>query len=377
MACREAACLKLTPTGLNALTHHKYVPGTYTPLDNWMNPAWFYLCELLPVWLAPNAVTLLGFVPMAFSYVITWLASPTCSEPVPAWVALFSGLSVLFYQTLDALDGKQARRTGTASPVGQLFDHGFDALACLCHHSVVAAVFLVGPGKLTVFSLSLFQSAFFTAQWMEQHTGVLQTACGPFGVTETQFGAAGLAFVAAALGPKGVQNFFAETPAGVIGVLAWLLLLTVLISIVVPGVLRAVMRKTGSAGVAHAIGQLLPVIMVNVAACFLWSDETYVYSVRKITLLTGLILFFYTIQMITSTMAEMQFPPWQLETLIPYVAIAVMSRFLAVELTDMLLSVSILLFAAYLARWITHVLNQATEQLGIQLFRITSNDKSN
>jgi len=28
------------------------------------------------------------------------------------------------YQTLDAVDGKQARRTGTSSPLGQLFDHG-------------------------------------------------------------------------------------------------------------------------------------------------------------------------------------------------------------------------------------------------------------
>jgi hypothetical protein len=28
------------------------------------------------------------------------------------------------YQTLDALDGKQARRTKTSSPLGELFDHG-------------------------------------------------------------------------------------------------------------------------------------------------------------------------------------------------------------------------------------------------------------
>jgi hypothetical protein len=27
-------------------------------------------------------------------------------------------------QTLDAIDGKQARRTGSSSPLGQLFDHG-------------------------------------------------------------------------------------------------------------------------------------------------------------------------------------------------------------------------------------------------------------
>lgn len=31
-------------------------------------------------------------------------------------------------QTMDNADGKQARRTGTSSPMGELFDHGCDAL---------------------------------------------------------------------------------------------------------------------------------------------------------------------------------------------------------------------------------------------------------
>lgn len=32
------------------------------------------------------------------------------------------------YQSLDSIDGKQARRTGMAGPLGELFDHGCDAL---------------------------------------------------------------------------------------------------------------------------------------------------------------------------------------------------------------------------------------------------------
>ena len=30
---------------------------------------------------------------------------------------------------MDAIDGKQARRTGTACPLGELFDHGCDSLS--------------------------------------------------------------------------------------------------------------------------------------------------------------------------------------------------------------------------------------------------------
>jgi ethanolaminephosphotransferase len=33
-------------------------------------------------------------------------------------------------QTIDNLDGKQARRTKSSSPLGLLFDHGCDALNC-------------------------------------------------------------------------------------------------------------------------------------------------------------------------------------------------------------------------------------------------------
>ena len=33
------------------------------------------------------------------------------------------------YQSLDAIDGKQARRTNTNTPLGELFDHGCDSLS--------------------------------------------------------------------------------------------------------------------------------------------------------------------------------------------------------------------------------------------------------
>lgn len=47
----------------------------------------------------------------------------------PWWAYVQAALGLFIYQTLDATDGKQARRTGTSSPLGELFDHGCDALA--------------------------------------------------------------------------------------------------------------------------------------------------------------------------------------------------------------------------------------------------------
>ena len=48
---------------------------------------------------------------------------------VPGWALLLCGLGLFVYQTLDAVDGKQARRTGSSSPLGELFDHGCDAMS--------------------------------------------------------------------------------------------------------------------------------------------------------------------------------------------------------------------------------------------------------
>ena len=53
------------------------------------------------------------------------------STAVPSWLYFLSGFMVWFYQTMDAVDGKQARRTNSSSPLGQLFDHGCDGLQTL------------------------------------------------------------------------------------------------------------------------------------------------------------------------------------------------------------------------------------------------------
>ena len=45
----------------------------------------------------------------------------------PQWVYLWYAVSVFFYQTLDALDGKQCTRTDMNDYIAELFDHGCDA----------------------------------------------------------------------------------------------------------------------------------------------------------------------------------------------------------------------------------------------------------
>lgn len=51
------------------------------------------------------------------------------SFQAPAWAFILSALGLFIYQSLDAIDGKQARRTNSSSALGELFDHGCDAVS--------------------------------------------------------------------------------------------------------------------------------------------------------------------------------------------------------------------------------------------------------
>lgn len=77
-----------------------------------------------PQWMAPNMVTLLGSMCVISSYLITLYHCNQLIGALPSWVNVYIALALFAYQTLDAIDGKQARRTKQSSPLGQLFDHG-------------------------------------------------------------------------------------------------------------------------------------------------------------------------------------------------------------------------------------------------------------
>ena len=64
----------------------------------------------------------------------------------PRWAFLLCALGLFIYQSLDAIDGKQARRTNSNTPLGELFDHGCDALSTglkfsCCFHVVFFVCF--------------------------------------------------------------------------------------------------------------------------------------------------------------------------------------------------------------------------------------------
>ena len=58
----------------------------------------------------------------------------------PGWTYLVCAIGIFIYQTLDGIDGSQARRTGTSSPLGEYFDHGLDAITTFIYAATAACI---------------------------------------------------------------------------------------------------------------------------------------------------------------------------------------------------------------------------------------------
>ena len=87
--------------------------------------------RFVPLWVAPNVITLAGFSFILLPHLISLIVYGNGIEgPLDGWFCVFTGICCFMYNTLDNIDGKQARRTGSGSPMGMLFDHGLDATVC-------------------------------------------------------------------------------------------------------------------------------------------------------------------------------------------------------------------------------------------------------
>jgi len=113
--------LRFSYSGSDSSLIYKFV---LSPIAQWLVDA------LIPLWMAPNLITSIGLAFNIGAALLVVVYNPTLSadNPNTGWLALVSALGMFLYQTFDNMDGKQARKTGSQSPLGLLFDHGCDAI---------------------------------------------------------------------------------------------------------------------------------------------------------------------------------------------------------------------------------------------------------
>eukprot|EP00980_Cylindrotheca_fusiformis_P027949 scaffold22574_cov125-Cylindrotheca_fusiformis.AAC.2 len=134
--------------------------------------------NFVPDSIAPNTITLFGLVWMVTAYVACWWYVPTLEpdDSVPRWIFLWNAISLLAYQTLDNMDGKQARKTGSSSPLGLLFDHGCDAVNSIFGSAnwIIAMGLSLHDDPMMAMVLVMVPFAlFYVATWEEYYVGEL------------------------------------------------------------------------------------------------------------------------------------------------------------------------------------------------------------
>ncbi|KAL3494075.1 CDP-alcohol phosphatidyltransferase-domain-containing protein [Aspergillus germanicus] len=156
------------------LKSYKYSSVDKSYISNYiLRHYWNAFVELLPMWLAPNMVTLLGFLFIVGNVMLIEVYMPDLVGPGPSWLYYSFALGMWMYSTLDNVDGKQARRTGTSSGLGELFDHGIDSLNCTLASLLETAAMGLGSTQLGAWTALVPCLAMYFSTWETYHTHTL------------------------------------------------------------------------------------------------------------------------------------------------------------------------------------------------------------
>ena len=137
-----------------------------------ISPIAAYLVNKIPRSVAPNLITIIAslFFVIPYLYVELFVRGNFAS-PMPPFGSLFIGLGFSLYTLLDNMDGKQARRTNTSSPLGMLLDHGSDAFCAAITTLNLAYMLMAHNTYLVMLACSIGTVPFYYATLESYYIG--------------------------------------------------------------------------------------------------------------------------------------------------------------------------------------------------------------
>lgn len=155
-----------------ASREYKYTGIDLSPVALYLlHPYWNFVVELVPRFIAANLLTVIGGLCFTASYFVMFWDSLAFEGHREWWRYAICAAATFAYQTLDGIDGKQARRTKNGSPLGEMLDHGVDVLWTVFGATSLAAAAQVGTG-MTLFAIVFLglMLPFFVVTWESYHT---------------------------------------------------------------------------------------------------------------------------------------------------------------------------------------------------------------
>ncbi|KAF7846419.1 hypothetical protein BT93_L4406 [Corymbia citriodora subsp. variegata] len=164
--------MRLVESRLAKLHEYKYAGVDHSLVSKYILKPFYtkFVINCFPMSMAPNAITLSGFSFVILNFLTLLYYSPTLDRDCPPWVYLSWSIGLFLYQTFDAVDGTQARRTKQSGPLGELFDHGVDACNTSLEVLLFAGAMNLGQGWQTVLVLFGTVFTFYIQTWDEYHT---------------------------------------------------------------------------------------------------------------------------------------------------------------------------------------------------------------
>jgi ethanolaminephosphotransferase len=124
------------------------------------------LLKYTPADIAPNTITIVGFILQSIATVILCLQLPFSSD-APKWTLFLYGFCVWTYQMLDNLDGKQARKLQNSTPLGMIMDHGCDALGVICLSAGMGRVVCIDDPLIILWTFIFAMFSFYISAWCQ------------------------------------------------------------------------------------------------------------------------------------------------------------------------------------------------------------------
>jgi ethanolaminephosphotransferase len=164
----------ISQQGVQNLGVYKYNGVDQSFLANLIMKHWWnwLIDNVVPPTIAPNVLTLMGFFCVLAANLVLWAYSPLMDRAAPNWTYVFAALMIFCYQTLDNLDGKQARKTGSSSALGEVFDHGADSLTVSMFVMIMTTAFQFSH-IMSFIALIMLGLIFYFAHWENFFTGSL------------------------------------------------------------------------------------------------------------------------------------------------------------------------------------------------------------
>ncbi|XP_028034335.1 ethanolaminephosphotransferase 1 [Bombyx mandarina] len=376
----------LSEDKLKGFEKYKYNSVDTSVLSNYvMHPFWNWCVQFCPVWVAPNLLTFMGFLLtvlnfLLFSYYDYGFYALTGDNAtkgrIPPWVWAASAVNLFVAYTLDGIDGKQARRTGTSGPLGELFDHGLDSYSAVLIPTCLYSIFgrdEVSPLRFFFVIWNIFIN-FYLTHWEKYNTGVMFL---PWGYDFTMLGSCVLLLVTSATGP---EAWHVPLPGGLTPgiVFEFVLYFSAIITsqtVILWNIYKSYRDGTGKMrSFTEAIRPLVPLV-----AFLALSTAWAVYSPNNIIelgprlfyVLTGTIFSNINCRLIVSQMSDTRCEALN-ELLVPYAAVVAVALCRPVSASTELMMLAGLCVASSLAHiyYGTKVVQEMCEHFKIECFHI-------